>query len=224
MNTQMKLQDASKILLAQTALLFEGIHLDYTDTLRLLNGVDVHAFGLDEVDTIILRNVVNALHFLENTDFNKTNIDLDLYITLNSILAEEQALFVGKLRDIPTSIGCIEEEIGVYDKKDIMHEIERLNFIDAGNVKNVVPKVFCRLARMQPFFDGNKRSTNFLCNAALNKKNLGIFFVNDENVQDFNLHLKDYYQGKNEKIFQFIGDKLMKSAHDIDKIYIRFYA
>ena len=209
-------REQSKIFLAQTALHLEGIHLDEVDTKELLTKSNKKFFDVDEEDAIIMRNIVNALDYLETLDFAKIDIDLNLYIHINSILADEQALFVGKLRDCPTAIGCIETEISVYDHDKIIQEINRLKTLTFNNYKKIVPDVFCKLARMQPFFDGNKRSTNFLCNIALIKNNLGIFYIDYEHLSTFNSYLKEYYQEKSNKILEFIGNKLIRTWEQLE--------
>ena len=209
-----KLRLESKIFLAQTALHLEGIHLNDVDTKDLLTNSTTKCFDVDEEDAIVMRNVVDALNFMASLDFQNITIDLDLYIHLNSILADEQALYTGILRNCPTSIGCIKEDIPVYDKSVIVTEIERLKNINFKNFRQIIPDVFCKLSRMQPFFDGNKRSTNFLCNVALIKKDIGIFYIDYDHLASFNKHLKNYYQGKDNKIIQFIGNELIKTLED----------
>lgn len=136
------LREKDKIFLSQTALHLEGIHLNEDDTSDLLANKNRKVFDVNEEGAIIMRNVVNALNYLEALDFDNINIDLCLYIKLNSILDDEQALFVGELRYCKTSIGCIEEEISVYDKNEIVAEINRLESLSIENYKEVVPDVF----------------------------------------------------------------------------------
>lgn len=198
-----------KVFLAETAFHLEGIHFDEVQIADLLNNQNKTVLDLDEDAAIIIRNVIDTLDYLQENDLKKIKIDLDLYIKLNSLLAKDQALFVGRLRDIPTVIGCIKDDIPVYEKDMIEKEIHKLNNINKDNFREIIPSVFCRLSRMQPFFDGNKRSTNFLCNIALMKNNLGLFVINYENLKDFNRYLKDYYQEKNSDILKFIGNNLI---------------
>lgn len=80
-------------------------------------------FDFDEVDAIVMRNVIDALDYLESLDFSALSIDEKLYIKLNELLAKEQALYVGRFRDRPTAIGCIPNDIPVYDENLIKNEI-----------------------------------------------------------------------------------------------------
>ncbi|MBE6440775.1 MAG: Fic family protein [Desulfovibrio desulfuricans] len=164
-----------------------------------------------------MRNVVAALDFLETINMKQVSIDLDLYIKLNALLAIDQALETGHLRNQPVSIGCIPEDIEVFDKSLIEHEIKRIADITETDFREVIPDAFCRLARMQPFFDGNKRTTAFLCNVSLLKRGLGLFIINDEKLGRFNALLFEYYTGKNNDILEFIGNECIISVEQLAK-------
>ncbi len=161
MNTTTKLPISCKVFLAQSALIFEDIYLDLEDTLYFISKENINNFTDSKDDAIILHNVIKTLDYIDKIDYSNLQINLNLYIKLNSIPAENQALFAGKLRDIPIAIGCIKEEIGVSKKEEIISEIDKLNTLNTDNSKKIIPEVFCRLSKMQPFFDGNKRSTLF---------------------------------------------------------------
>lgn len=205
-----------KIFLAQTALHLEGIHLDDVQTQDLLDRQTHRCFEVDEDDAIVMRNIVDTLDYLEKLDISNLSIDTKLYIKLNELLAKEQALFVGRFRNRPTAIGCIPDDIPVYDESLIKNEVERLSNINEANYHSVVPECFCNLSLMQPFFDGNKRSTAFLCNVALIKKNLGVFSISYEKLGEFNSLLRDYYTGENKNILDFIGKELIITTKQLN--------
>ena len=205
-----------KIFLAQTALHLEDIHLDDIQIQHLLDRQTHQCFEIDEDDAIVMRNIVDALDYLEKLDLNSLLIDTKLYIKLNELLAKEQALFIGRFRDRPTAIGCIPDDIPVYDESLIKNEVERLSNINEASYHSVVPECFCKLSLMQPFFDGNKRSTAFLCNVALIKKNLGVFSISYEKLDEFNSLLRDYYTGENKNILDFIGKELIITTKQLN--------
>ncbi len=209
------LREKIKIFLAQTALHLEGIHLDEVQTKDLLNEENLKYFEVDEEDAIVMRNIVNTLNYLETIDIKNHPINLDLYVKLNEMLAHEQALETGRLRTRPVAISCIPDDIQPCRKEDVVKEIEKISNINNENFRQVIPESFCRLARMQPFFDGNKRSTAFLCNTALLKKDLGLLVINIENLAKFESFLTDYYTEKNKDILNFIGDELILSSEQI---------
>ncbi|MBQ7607672.1 MAG: Fic family protein [Desulfovibrionaceae bacterium] len=211
MNHSTILTEKTKIFLAHTALHLEGIHLNEVQIKDLLDKNIHEYFDADEEDAIVMRNVVNALNYLESIIVDRQVIDLNLYITFNAILAYEQALETGHLRTRPVVISCIPNDIPPCEEKDVVGEIKKIATIDDKNFKKVISSAFCKLIRMQPFFDGNKRSTAFLCNAAILKKNLGLFVINYENLGKFELLLTDYYTKKNNDILQFIEDELILS-------------
>ena len=215
-------RERNKIFLAQTALHLEGIHLDYVNTKELLETDTIDAFGIDDEDAIVMHNVVNALNFLESINFSNLSIDIQYYITLNSILADQQALYTGFLRNQPVSIGCIPEPIPVYQEEMIQEKIDILNAVDENTFRNIVPKIFCELSLMQPFFDGNKRATNFLCNSVLLKKDIGLFIIDKNNIDKFNSYLYQYYTKQNTDIFEYIGSELIFTRNELvnDEIQI----
>lgn len=166
-----------KVYFAQNLFKFENITLDQIQTKNLLNSkvMDHLNFTLD--DAQIIKNVFTAFEMLEHLDLDKIKIDEDIYVKLNEILARDQALFTGFFRNSNVYIDCIPDPIAPPDLNKMSYYLKMLNEINESSLKEVVPIVFCNLARMQPFFDGNKRSTLFLCNLALLKKDLGMFFI-----------------------------------------------
>jgi hypothetical protein len=111
-------------------------------------------------DALIVRNVTDSFAFLDSTGIAGTTVDLNLFIKLNAVLAREQALYTGCLRNGLCSIPCI-GVVPVPDTQNIQEEIDRLNGITPDNYRTCVSSCFCNLARMQPFWDGNKRTAFF---------------------------------------------------------------
>ena len=56
-------REKCKLFLAQTALCLEGIHLDHANTRELLETGTINAFDVDDEDSIVMHNVVNAINF-----------------------------------------------------------------------------------------------------------------------------------------------------------------
>ncbi|MBQ9407000.1 MAG: Fic family protein [Desulfovibrio sp.] len=148
-------------------------------------------------------------------------ITIDYYTKLNAILAKEQALSVGSLRNKPIWIDCIPEDIPPCTEETVCAEISKLTSINEYNFREIVANVFCRLVRMQPFFDGNKRATNVLCNTVLIQKNLGLFVIPVEKIGEFNHLLRDYYTEKNSAILEFISMELIYTKSQLCEDAIR---
>ena len=59
---------------------------------------------------------------------------------------------------------------------------------------------------MQPFWDGNKRSTFFLCNIILIKNHLDLLALTEDVYADFEKYLTEFYTGKSNRIIDFMAD------------------
>lgn len=64
---------------------------------------------------------------------------------------------------------------------------------------------------MQPFMDGNKRSSLLICNLALLKHKFGIFVIPTQKYSEFEKYLRDFYQSKNTNIYEYIKNEFLIS-------------
>ncbi len=194
-----------KIHFAQSLCRFEGINLTDIQTEKLLNKENFEMLDFPEEESLVIDNVVNTLNFMDSIDILKLNVDLELYIKLNSMLAKEQALFTGALRNGLSSIPCI-GQIPIPSQERVEEEITKLNKITPDNYKYVVSECFCNLSRLQPFGDGNKRTTLFLCNIQLIKKDFDLLIIQKDKYADFEEHLTAFYTEENQDIIDYLAD------------------
>lgn len=217
MNLLSLLWNQTKNHFARTLFLFENISLSPIQTQSLLDGSINDKINLDYEDTIIVRNVINALDFLDNCNLETLKLNSDLYIHLNELLANEQALDVGYFRNSNVSIGCIDGAIPPVPKENIEKSLNAIANINKDNFKEVIAENFCKLIRMQPFFDANKRTTLFFCNTVLLKKQLGIFFIENEKYDIFENELTKYYTEQLDcKLQEFLVKDCIKSISELD--------
>lgn len=193
-----------KIHFAQSLCRFEGINLTDIQTEKLLNKENFEMLDFPEEDSIVIDNVVNTLNYMESLDISQLKVDLDLYIKLNSMLAKDQALFTGVLRNGLSSIPCI-GQIPVPDQTKVEEEIAKLNSVSSDNYKSVVSECFCTLSRLQPFWDGNKRTTLFLCNVQLIKNDFDLLIIQKDKYADFEEHLTAFYTEENKDIIDYLA-------------------
>lgn len=193
-----------KVFLAQSLLRFEDINLDIIKTKNLIENNLISEIRFDTENAIVVRNIINTLNFFRDVPFNALEINRNLFININAMLAKEQALEVGKLRNGDVFIDCIKEPIKPPLSTDLDRCLSNLDNCYSANYRSVIPETFSKLARMQPFFDGNKRSALFICNVALIKKNLGIFFIKNELYPEFQVLLTDFYTQNSKKLFNFL--------------------
>ncbi len=199
----------TKAHIARTLLHFENINLNQLQTRQLLATKTLHR-AVDDVDATIVKNLLDTFDYIEQLDLSALTIDHDLFIDINHRLAKEQALFTGRYRDSLGRIGCIDKPIAIPDPEKINAILQALCDIHAKNYKSVVADAFMHLAKMQPFFDGNKRASLFLCNIALAKKELGYFSIPNEKYCQFEEYLTLFYRDNQpEKLKQLIENALI---------------
>src|SRR5574344_959007 len=220
MGTVKLFRDEMKVFLAQNLFRFEEIELNELQTKNLLSTKISDNLNLDYVDTLVVTNVIKTLDYLETQDLKKISIDHNLFIKLNSLLAENQALEVGKYRDKICYIGCVSEPIEPAPKDLISENLYKLEHLVSDSFKKVTASVFCSLARAQPFFDGNKRSALFLCNVALMKKNLGFFTISNDQYKVFEDLLKNYYVKNDLSVVDFLSKNCFHNEN-INKFKLR---
>lgn len=194
-----------KIHFAQSLCRFEGIYLTDIQTEKLLNKENFEMLDFPEEESLVIDNVVNTLNYMESLDISHLDVDLDLYIKLNSMLAKDQALFTGVLRNGLSSIPCI-GQIPVPNEAKVEEEIAKLNSVSPDNYKSVVSECFCNLSRLQPFWDGNKRTTLFLCNVQLIKNDFDLLIIQKDKYADFEEYLTAFYTEENNDIIDYLAE------------------
>ena len=194
-----------KINFAQTLCRFEGINLTDIQTEKLLDNSNFAMLDFPEDESLVINNVINTLNYMESLDLSKQNIDLNLYIQLNSFLAKDQALSTGALRNGLCSIPCI-GQISVPSQESVQNEISKLNDVTINDFKKVVSECFCNLSKLQPFWDGNKRTTLFLCNAQLIKNDFELLIIKNDSYAAFEEHLTAFYTENDKTIIDFLAN------------------
>ncbi|MDG6896479.1 hypothetical protein A6A19_00265 [Actinobacillus delphinicola] len=221
-----KFKQDTKEHIARTLLNFENINLSELQTRQLLQTKALN-MAMDDVDTVIVTNLLNTFDYVENLNLKSIHINLDLYKKLNEYLTHEQALFPGNIRTQDAYIACIDGSIPPCNVKEIDNKLSFLDNLSDKNYKDVVADTFMDLIRSQPFYDGNKRSTLFLCNLALAKNNLGYFSIPNSRYDNFEYNLTLFYRDnnkeplkemiKNELIMPSIQQKFKESLAEANK-------
>ncbi len=204
-----------KINFAQSLFRFEGINLTDIQTEKLLNNDNFARSEFPEEESLVINNVINTLKYMESIDLSKQNIDLNFYIQLNSLLAKDQALSTGTLRNGFSSIPCI-GQIPVPSQESVQNEICKLNNVTKNDFKTVVSECFCNLSKMQPFWDGNKRTALFLCNVQLMKKDFDLLFIQSDKYVGFEEYLTAFYTDEKDKtLVDFLVQNCFVKANDL---------
>lgn len=148
-------------------------------------------------------------NFIDTFDLKNSKIDLSLYKKLNELLSYNQSLAPGTFRKEGhyAYIPCIKDPISAPSIIEINYQLDCLNSLSLNNYKSQVSCIFCILCKFQPFYDGNKRSTLCLCNLALLKQNKEMLIIKNNQYNDFDRLLTEFYVGSNENLISFLVEE-----------------
>ena len=180
----------------------EGINTTYPDTKTILEGVNVPTLKLDEINCILnLRDAWN--YVLTNID---SEINLDFICKVNSYVSRNESLEWGVLRNGKVGINGVDYIPDIPIKEAVINNINKI--LQEENVTEKAIDLMLYLMRSQIFWDGNKRTSMIIANKILIENGCGIITVKEENINEFNILLTEYYNTNNKnKIVEFLYEK-----------------
>ena len=180
----------------------EGINTTYPDTKTILEGVNVPSLRLDEINCIL--NLRDAWNFaLYNID---ADITLDFICKVNSFVSRNESLEWGVLRTGKVGINGVDYIPDIPNKEDVITNINEI--LKEENITNRSLNLMLYLMRSQLFWDGNKRTAMIVANKLLISNGCGIISVKENDINEFNKLLTEYYNTDNkDKIISFLYNK-----------------
>lgn len=180
----------------------EGINTTYPDTKTILEGVNVPSLRLDEINCIL--NLRDAWNFtLSNID---TDITLDFICKVNSFVSRNESLEWGVLRTGKVGINGVDYIPDIPNRENVITNINEI--LKEENITSRSLNLMLYLMRSQIFWDGNKRTAMIVANKLLISNGCGIISIKEENINEFNKLLTEYYNtGNKDKIIPFLYDK-----------------
>ena len=180
----------------------EGINITYEDTKKVLEGVNVTSLRLDEINCIL--NLRDAWNFtLSNID---TDITLDFICKVNSFVSRNESLEWGVLRTGKVGINGVDYIPDIPNREDVITNINEI--LKEENITSRSLNLMLYLMRSQIFWDGNKRTAILVANKLLISNGCGIISVREDDINEFNKLLTEYYNtGNKDKIITFLYDK-----------------
>ena len=180
----------------------EGINTTYPDTKTILEGVNVPSLKLDEINCIL--NLRDAWNFtLSNID---SDVTLDFICKVNSLVSRNESLEWGVLRTGKIGINGVDYIPDIPEKEDVIINIETI--LKEENITKRSLNLMLYLMRSQLFWDGNKRTAMIVANKFLVSNGGGIISVKEDDINEFNKLLTEYYNtGNKDKIISFLYDK-----------------
>lgn len=158
-------------------------------------------------EVLFVINMKRAWQFLlDNLDYNNCIMLLRQY---NKIVGELLFDYAGEIRTISVQIGGTSWEPEIPQSGmiiDSINEIERISDIEIRALK-----YFCYIARTQMFIDGNKRVAQLMANKVLIEKNIGIFQIPIEMLEEFKELLISFYETNDDgEIMRFMKEYCIK--------------
>lgn len=178
---------------------FESKNITFPKIESILQNVNITNGGFDAQVTHQLMNGWKLI-----LDIPDSNITFTQILSLHSQIAKEQALEWGVLRSGNVSISGTSFSPKIVRQKDIEEMILKVR--NSDDIYKEISYFIPKLIKMQPFWDGNKRTSIILANRLLIENHSGIISINNHHFEEFNNLLSNYYNDntKLEEVALFI--------------------
>jgi len=183
----------------------EGVATTYSDTETIINGGKVKDMTAKDISKVI--NLKHAWEFILGEGVITYPTNFIVLSQINAIVEEGFSYTAGKIRSVPVSI------VGSKYIPPLPYEIqvkEDLNIILSKEPSyEIAVELLLYVMKKQLFLDGNKRTAVIYANHYLISRGLGLIVIPAELVDEFKMHLINYYEGINEEIKDFLYDKCL---------------
>ncbi len=168
----------------------EGLGTTFPNTVKILENIPTETTR-DEVLFIV--NMKRAWQFLfDNIDYP---ITMQYLSELNKICMTDLIYDAGKLRTVPVTIGGTSWKPEIPDYETIKRDIEAIT-ANPDKLESALD-MFCYIARVQMFLDGNKRIAELTANKILMDNDIGILSIPYEHISEFLDKLVSFYESGN---------------------------
>ena len=150
--------------------------------------INVPGVQLDDIHAIL--NMRDAWRFLMGSIDEP--VTLEYLCKLNEFIARNEALEWGKLRTGSVAISGTDYTPPVPQEAAVRVELAAILAADTSATEKALT-AFCWGTRGQLFWDGNKRTSLTLANKILLQAGAGVLTVRDQNMEQFNEALLNYY-------------------------------
>ncbi|CAB5506474.1 Fic family protein [Bathymodiolus thermophilus thioautotrophic gill symbiont] len=195
----------------------EGVNYTLPEVQTLLDGVTVG--GHRQTDELIIQNQIEAWKFLfkviADEDFD---LSAEFVCQLQEKVAKREALTWGEFREGGVSIAGT--DYLPPNHKELPNLWQKLRQKpmpnDIDGIYQYAISLFLQMARIQFFYDGNKRTGRLMMNGILLKNGLPVINLPVSKQLEFNQLMLDFYLSNNEAPMQV----LMLSCLDVKYLKI----
>lgn len=188
----------------------EGNAMTYPEVQTLLEGITVGGHKLSDEHQVLNQNKSVGLLFdmIEDDIFR---VDKNIICKLHFEVAKEEALLWGEFRDANVNIGGTEY---LPPKFAQLEEIFAQGIKNMAKINDPILKAityFLFGARMQFFFDGNKRTSRLVMNGILLSNGYPILNIKAKDKLEFNTKMIEFYDSENyTDALKYLADYYLK--------------
>ena len=210
----------------------EGNKLTYAQTTELLSSHTISGSNIKTTDILEQKGMYKALIRMLKAVSDKEELSVNFIKELNSIVLsflwkDDDTYISSKEKGQKLNSFKIVQNVIVISKGEKLfkkveplsspHNVEQnmVGLVDALNnsKKDVLIKSVILAKEIwlhQPFVDGNKRTARLLINFLTMKKGFPLFVYDDKHLNYNNLLVKEYIEEKQNLVFNYIKDSLIK--------------
>lgn len=188
----------------------EGVATTYADTEIIINGGKVYGMTQEDVSKVV--NLKHAWEFILSEGVIAYPTNYSVLCQINAIVQEGFTYSAGRLRNVPVSIGGTSYIPTIPIESQVKEDLAEL--LSKENSYDVAIELLLYVMKKQLYIDGNKRTAVIFANHYLVSRGMGLIVIPAELVEEFKLHLINYYEGKSADIKKFLKDKCLTRLYE----------
>ncbi|MGB5230274.1 MAG: Fic family protein [Desulfoprunum sp.] len=194
--------------LVYEAVNLEGIAITLPEVQTILDGVTVGGHKISD-QNIVIHQADTWAHLFKLIDANRFEFSKAIALELHGIAGKEEAFEWGVFRSGNVAIGGSEYEPPAPDKLDALWLETESQLNQMEDVYDKAIAAFLQMARVQFFWDVNKRMGRFMMNGILLDEGYPIINVPMRKQLEFNTLMLEFYSSNDmKKMNRFLRDCL----------------
>lgn len=189
--------------------------LTFPQVKTLLDGITIGGHKISDVEQVL--NIKNAwINLLDLIKKNSFEPSIEIFNQTNKIIAQNEAIYAGKLRNGSVSIaGTQKYKSPKYDELETIFKNESRVILEGFSPVEQAIRLFLWGCLNQFYWDGNKRTSCIVANGILINEGIGILNIRARDILEFNTLMIDFYDTQNaNNIVQFLAEKCITYLED----------
>ena len=190
--------------------MLEGVATTYSDTETIVNGGKVKDMTANDIAKVV--NLKHAWEFILIEGVISYPTNYAILCQINEIVEEGFSYTAGRIRNVPVSIGGSNFIPPLSYEPQIKEDIK--DMLSMNKSYDIAIELLLYVMKKQLYLDGNKRTAVIFANHYLISRGMGLIVIPSELVNEFKTLLINYYEGKNEKVKEFLYNKCLTKLHE----------